>query len=257
MKSFARAGGVVCLLSIGFTASGWGPVGHRAVGLIAEKYLTRNTATKIRELMGRESLPEASTWADEIRSDPAWKKASPWHYVNIEDDETYDTAPKNPDGDVVQAMIRFEAVLRDQSASRKARVEALRFLVHFVGDIHQPLHAGRRSDRGGNEVKVMWFNTPTDLHTVWDSSLINDERLSFTELASFINDAKDSEIRDWQSSSYVDWVKESIELRGQAYDIGDGKLGYAYRFRALPIVKRRILQAGIRLAGLLNWIFME
>ena len=106
-------------------------------------------------------------------------------------------------------------------------------------------------DRGGNGVEVMWFTEKTNLHSVWDSHLIEDEKLSFSEFAAFIDHPTLEEIRLWQSATYTDWIKESQGERDKVYRIGDGRLSYPYAFQSKPLVKRRLVQAGVRLAGLL------
>ena len=198
-----------------------------------------------------------STWPDDIRSDPGWTQATPWHFISIDDGETLETTARDPAGDALEAIERFTAVLRDPQASRPAKQEALRFLVHFVGDIHQPLHVGRRADRGGNSIKVMWFKEETNLHSVWDSGMIDNERLSFSEFAAFIDHPTLQELQGWQGSPPAEWANESKTLRDRVYQIGDGKLGYEYAYKNIPTVKRRLLQAGVRLAGLLNSIFAQ
>src|SRR5262249_16343160 len=165
----------------------WGANGHRIVGRVAENHLSKRAALQIKTLMGHETVAEASTWPDDVRSDPAWKQAAPWHYVSIDDGETYETTQKNPGGDVIVKMQDFEKALRDPKASPQDKVVALRFLVHFVGDVHQPLHVGRRADQGGNGTKVTWFRNPTNLHAVWDYQIIDAQQLSFSEFAQFLD----------------------------------------------------------------------
>jgi len=243
------------LLLTSSSASPWGAIGHRIVGRIAEQHLSAEARQQLQALLGPESLAQVSTWLDEIRADPAWNHAAPWHYVNIGDDETYETAPKNPGGDVVEALQRFTTVLRDPQASQQDKVVALKFLVHFVGDIHQPLHVGRRDDQGGNLIQVRWFGEPSNLHKVWDEQLIEAEKLSFSEFAAFLAPPTAAEVVTWQQSTVLAWVREAMHLRPQVYDIGDGQLGYPYRFKQMPTVKERLLRAGVRLAGLLNTMF--
>lgn len=250
-------GFVLLLLAVSSPVCAWGPNGHRIVGRIAMNHLSEEAARGVECLIGPENLDQVSTWPDEIRSDPNWKRADLWHFISIDDNETLETTARNPAGDALEAMQRFEAVLRDPQANRQAKQEALKFLVHLVGDVHQPLHVGRRADRGGNSVEVMWFGEKTNLHSVWDSNLIENEKLSFSELAAFIDHPTQEEIRTWQSSTFADWLKESKAEREKVYKIGDGKLSYQYAFQNMPLVKRRLVQAGVRLAGLLNSIFAQ
>ncbi len=257
----AQTGLALLLLTASAPAFAWGPNGHRIVGRIAMNHLSEEAARAIECLIGPEGLDQASTWADEIRNDPNWqpplKNPSPWHFISIDDAETLETTERNPAGDVLEAMQRFEAVLRDPQASRPAKQEALKFLVHFVGDVHQPLHVGRRADRGGNSIEVFWFGDKSNLHSVWDSGLIESEKLSFSEFAAFIDHPTQEEIRTWQSAAFADWVKESKAEREKVYKIGDGKLSFQYVFDNIPLVKRRLVQGGVRLAGLLNSIFAQ
>jgi len=128
-------------------------------------------------------------------------------------------------------------------------------LVHLVGDIHQPLHVGCCDDQGGNKVKVKWFGRDTNLHGTWDSNMIDDTKLSYTELASYLDEPDQPTINAWQKNSVLDWAGESMGVRKQVYEFGDGNLSYKYSYKNLPLVKQRLLQAGIRLAGLLNDIY--
>jgi hypothetical protein len=248
---------VALLLATPSTAFAWGPNGHRIVGRIAMHHLTDEAARAVECLLGPEGLDQVATWPDEIRADPNWKKADPWHFISIDDNETLETTQRDPAGDVVEAIQRFTAVLRDPQASLPSKQEALKFLVHFVGDLHQPLHVGRRADRGGNSIKVSLFGQETNLHSVWDAGLIDNEKLSFSEFAAFIDHPTLQEIQTWQSSTVADWAAESKALRDRVYTIGDGKLGYDYDFVQIPLIKRRLLQGGVRLAGLLNSIFAQ
>ena len=242
-------------------AMAWGPNGHRIVGQIAENQLSDAARKGIAELVGRASLAQISTWADEIKSDPTWRHASPWHYINVPPGQTLEETERNPRGDVVEAIQRFEDVLRDRRAGRKERVDALRFLVHLVADIHQPLHAGYGSDRGGNDIRVRWFGDSTNLHTVWDEHLVEYQRLSFTEFVRFFGHAEPGEIEAWRRSTVWDWARESQAMLPAVYDYGGTRsaktpyLGYAYIFKHIDGVNERLLQAGVRLGGLLNDVF--
>ncbi len=151
-------------------ALAWGKTGHRVVAAIAQTQLSGLAWAHIREILGPgENLVDAANWPDEMRSDPAkyWQKTTPpWHYVTL-NGIIYDQAP--PEGDALEALDHFRKVLQDPSASLADKQTALRFVVHIVGDLHQPLHVGKCCDRGGNEVKVTYFGKPTNLHSVWDT----------------------------------------------------------------------------------------
>jgi hypothetical protein len=252
MKQFSG----FCLFTLlSFTCFGWGPTGHRTVGLIAEKHLTSKAKKNIAKILGQQSLAEIATWMDEIRSDSTYNYTADWHWVTIETGKTYDQSPKNPKGDVIMTLERIIAELKKHKLDKKTETEYLEMLVHLVGDIHQPLHVGCCDDQGGNKVKLKWFGRETNLHTIWDSNMIDDTKLSFTELAGFLGEPSVTSLISLQKTSVREWADESMSFRKQVYDIGDGNLSYKYSYNYLPIAKQRMMQAGIRLAGVLNQIY--
>lgn len=261
-------------------ARAWGPIGHRVVGKIAENHLTPKARAGIEAVLGVESLARASTWADEVRSHPDrgyYGKFDPWHYATVPPGEKYrdELVPKGK-GDVVWAIKREEKRLRDPKADKKEKIEALRLLVHFIGDIHQPLHVGHGGDFGGNTCFVKWFGSPKKLHAVWDEALIDHLQLSYTEYAEFLDHPTQEEIASLQSSSFDAWADESAKLRPGVYP-GDAKpeeraycvktwtdrpdekampdLKWDYAFAQRETLDGRLLAAGVRLAGVLNSIF--
>jgi hypothetical protein len=243
---------LVLATTVAPSATAWGPIGHRAVGRIAERRLDPQAARAVAELLAPEQLAYVTTWADEIRSEPDWAKADSWHWVTVPDGQAYETTQKNPGGDVLEAIARFEKVLRDPTSPKLQRVQALKWLSHLVGDLHQPLHVGRGDDHGGNSVLVLWFNEPTNLHAVWDSKVIDSSQLSFSELADLLDHPTPDQLRDWQGGGPLDWARESQELRGACYELGDHKLSFRYIHDHWPTIQRRLLQAGVRLASELN-----
>ena len=255
---------VLALLLTPGCAWGWGPTGHRIVGEVAERHLSDHAARQIAALLDGDGLAELSTWPDDIRSDPSRDAAKPWHFISIDDGETLATTARDPLGDLLEALARFEAVLRDPQAAREAKAEALRFYVHFVGDAHQPLHVGRRGDRGGNSIRVKWFREPSNLHSVWDTGLIESENLSFTEFTRFIDDRSPRQVAAWQAAPYAEWVREAFCLRGAVYDYGreappnpsaEPELGFGYAYAKKEIVAEQLVKAGVRLAARLNEVF--
>ncbi len=253
---------VVALVCAPSAAWGWGQNGHRVVGEVADRHLSEQARREIAVILGGDGLAEIATWPDDIRSDPAWDRVKPWHFISIDDNETLANTARDPNGDLLDAMQRLEGVLRDPQATRDAKAEALRFYVHLVGDAHQPLHVGRRGDLGGNRVQVLWFREDRNLHSVWDEGLIGSENLSFTELTRFIDDPTPQQVAAWQAVPYEEWLREVVCMRKQVYAGTDPpapgrkpELGYAYAYAQLPTVRAQLLKGGVRLAGRLNAIF--
>ncbi len=253
MKNRLLLTALVCIIT--FPALGWGVTGHRAIGLVAEQHLSAKAKKKLKALLGQQSLAIVSTWMDEIRSDSTYNHTADWHWVTIETGKTYDESPKNPNGDVIMTLERLIAELKSGKFDAKKQVEHLKMIVHLVGDIHQPLHVGCCDDRGGNSVKVKWFRNETNLHSVWDSNMIDDTKLSYTEVTQALGEPTKAELTTWQKASVRDWANESMSHRKQVYAVGDGNLSYKYSYKNMDLVKLRLLQAGIRLAGVLNQIY--
>ena len=257
-------------------AFAWGKTGHRVVAAIADTQLSGLARAHIQELLGYgESLDEAATWPDEMRSapQPFWQKAAtPWHYVTL-NGIIYDHAP--PEGDALEALNHFRTVLKDPKASLADKQLALRFIVHLVGDIQQPLHVGKCCDRGGNDIKVRWFGKPTNLHAVWDSQLVDDEQLSFTEMSAKLErHISNRDLIGWWDINPRDWISESAQYREQIYAAippakkPEGKkktkgaealpdLSYSYVYKFTPLMEQRLKQAGVRLAAYLNDVYAE
>ena len=268
---------IAALALIPSPAFAWGKTGHRVVAAIADTQLSGLARAQIEQILGvGESLDEAANWPDEMRSAPGqfWQKtATPWHYVTL-NGIIYDHAP--PEGDALEALARFSKTLKDPTASREDRQTALRFIVHLVGDLHQPLHNGKCCDKGGNDVKVTWFGKPTNLHAVWDSQLVDDEQLSFTELAAKLErHIAPEDVVKWWDINPRDWTSESAEIRDTLYPttrdlpkLPKGKklkkgeqvlpdLSYGYVYKFTPVMERRLAQGGVRLAAYLNALFAE
>lgn len=235
----------------------WGPTGHRVVARIAEGRVSPETAKAIAAILDGETLVEASTWADDIRSDPAWSHAGPWHYINVPDGQTYLASQKHPDGDAYSKLVEFVAVLRSPSASRSEKAVALRWVVHLVADLHQPLHVGRVEDRGGNRIEALWFGAPSNLHRIWDSALLDAAKRPFDQLATRIDAQVDVEIEPGPVSKPLEWIAESMRHRAAAYAVPEPTAGGTHRYiqQNLPLVERRLKQAGIRLAMTLDEAF--
>lgn len=249
---------LVCLLlisTLSLNSFGWGATGHRVTGHIANKYLNKKARKALEELLKGQSLAMASTWMDEIKSDSTFDYMSDWHWVTIPYGLTYEQAEKNKNGDIIQTLNRIIAELKSKKLSSAEQAQRIKILIHLIGDIHQPLHVGGKNDKGGNDVKVMWFRADSNLHRVWDSDIIDDTKLSYTELAESLDRPSETDLKKWQSAGVIDWAKESQGYAEQVYDTGNGRLGYRYSYLYYHIIRHRLLQAGVRLAGVLNDIY--
>ena len=242
----------------------WAQNGHRVVGQIAENHLTDTTKMAIRHLLEGDKLPEVTTWADEMRSnhDTFWKKESgKWHYINMSSAAEFKpkqyriTAHKGEVTDAYAAILKSIAVLKSEDTTLDKKRFYFRFLTHLVGDIHQPMHVGRKHDHGGNKIKVKYFGQDTNLHRLWDRDLVEGENLSFSEFAYFIDTNNKELIAEYLNSEPKDWVMESFHIAQTLYEIEDGDFSYAYVYEQSNTMKTRLLQGGIRLAGVLNAIF--
>ncbi len=236
----------------------WGQTGHRATGEIAQNYLTKKARKAIEKLLNGKSLAVVSTYGDDIKSDPDYRKYGTWHYVNMEPGETqYNPATANPEGDILIALKKCKAVLQDKNAPREEKEFYLKMLVHFMGDLHQPFHVGRGEDKGGNDLQVRWFNEGSNMHRLWDSDMINSYQMSYTELAANTNKLSKNQMKRIAKGSFEEWMYESKDLASRAYasaEVGE-KLGYRYMYDWFPVVQEQLQKGGIRLAQVLNEIY--
>ena len=234
----------------------WGQVGHYVTGEIAELYLTDDVRDRVYEILGDRSMALSSVWMDDIRSDSDYDYTRTWHWATIPDGMTYEEAEQDEGGDIIWALETLIEELKQGGLTEKEEKDKLRMVMHMVGDIHQPLHVGTGEDMGGNQVRLQWMGDNSNLHRVWDSDIINSLQMSYTELAWEIDTATQEEITEWQSATVRDWAYESVSYRDRIYDLpNDMRIGYVYRFHNRDLVFKRLLQAGIRMAGVLNDIY--
>jgi hypothetical protein len=261
---------LLVLLPLG-QALGWGQEGHSIVAEIAQRRLDQATLAKIANLLKLDtpehqapvSLASIASWADDYTAEHP--ETAGWHFVNIPDDRsTYrpDVDCKNGNC-VVDAINRFKAILADCSKTPQERKDALKFLVHFVGDIHQPLHATHRidpytriDDQGGNKIQVFFFGTPMTLHQVWDTGIIMRTVHAWGTYVSRLENSwfPGRDVSSLQGGSPAEWAMEAHRLAHDvAYDFPDGGvLGTQYLAKSVPVVDRQLALAGIRLAKLLK-----
>jgi len=235
----------------------WSKTGHRVIGEVAEQHLTKKAKRAIDELLEGESLAAVANFGDEIKSDRAYRKFSSWHYVNIPFGKTYEEIEKNEYGDLVQGVNTCIEIIKDVNSSKEDKAFLLKFLVHLIGDLHQPMHVGRAEDKGGNDIQLQWFGNGTNLHRVWDSNMIDENGMSFTELAIEYPEMSKQQIKFLQSGSLLDWVEESHLLAEKVYtSVKPGeKLSYRYGYDWWHTLENQLQKGGVRLAAVLNETF--
>jgi hypothetical protein len=252
---------IAFLLYFPLQTMAWGLIGHRVVGEIADSYLKPNTRAEIKKILGTETLAIASTWADFVRSESTFKYLNNWHYINLDRGCSYlrlqETLKKDTSTNAYTKINLLVKQLKNKDLVVDKKRLYLRMLVHLMGDIHQPLHAGNQSDKGGGEIKVTWLDKPSNLHWVWDAELIDFQQLSYSEYAKVIDVSTEAQRAAWTEGDLSNWLFDSYQVSNAIYASvkpGD-KLGFKYNYDHITTVNQQLLKAGIRLAALLNQIF--
>lgn len=248
-------------------AAAWGPEGHQIIAAIAEERLSKGAKWRWGYLMGKTTpIAAVSVYMDDVRPDRP--ETATWHYVNIDPRASRFEALRDcPDGDCVTVKIRECAgVVRLALKDKAQLVECMKFLVHMVGDLHQPLHAGYAEDRGGNKIHVDLMGEDASLHHVWDTEILRqmgsyDEGLDVAEIAKSLNASISAEQeKQWRAGTYKDWTWESHQLaRDEIYGkLPEGEhkaLDDAYLENARGVVELQLMKAGVRLAETLERIW--
>jgi hypothetical protein len=282
------------LLTLAPSAHAWGPTGHRVVAEIAQRHLTPAAQAKVASILDGRTLADVANWPDELRSDPRFDKYKPLHFATVKNGiSSYRDAEKARCGDLVVAIDAFTAFLRTGSRESLYSVkaladksdgttkdacnpqetepltpdQALSFLVHLMGDLHQPLHVGG-TDLGGNLVKVEWMDRwTTNLHSTWDDEMVDYERLDYTQYARFLDRASEADAARWLSGDTISWADEAVAMRSKLYVYPDGsvksasgkpavpRISYGYTGAQRHRMREQLLKGGLRLAGVLNSIF--
>jgi len=241
-------------------AFGWGGEGHELIARIAWAQLTPAVQARVTAILGpNASLPSIASWADQVRSQR--RETGPWHYIDIPIDKPHlDMARDCPKGDCVLAKIEdFQKALKDPATAPAARREALMFLVHFVGDMHQPLHCSDNHDQGGNQVRVTFGGRPTNLHSLWDSGLLDKLPREEDLFAGYSRDAA-KHARKWSQGTIYDWAEEAHKaaqkvVYGKLPKVAAGAaepIDSVYEKKADALIRIQVEKAGARLARVLN-----
>ncbi len=243
------------ILLAALTARPWGQKGHDVTAAIAERHLTPTARAAVDSLLDGRSLVYWANWLDNASHTPEYAYSSTWHYINVDPEYTYDNAPRNPKGDIVTAIRLNCDILSDTLKPKEERALALKMLEHLMGDLHMPLHCGYAKDLGGNRVKVSYFGSEKNLHSVWDSSLPESaHRWSYSEWQEQIDRATPAEEAAIVAGDVDSWTRETLDLARQVYQyFPEGKrVSYDEVAYWTPTVEQQWLRGGLRLAHLLN-----
>lgn len=241
----------------------WGQLGHRVVAQIADSYLTPKARIEVEKILGNESMAMAANWGDFIKSDPSYKYLSSWHYVDLQQGATFEQSSLYLKTDTVaNAYNKLNFMIRElknKALPQDKKLLYLRMIIHIVGDIHQPFHAGRADDQGGNKIQLMWGNEQTNLHSIWDSKLIETQQYSYTEYAHNLNHTTPAQRAGWQKTDLIHVIYESNQiaesLYGEIKEPNQKLNTYKYIFDHIHTAEQQMLKGGVRLAGILNQIF--
>lgn len=241
------------------SAFGWGQKGHDVTAAIAERHLTDATLDSVNSILDGKSIVYYANWPDNACHTDQYAYTKTWHYRNIDADQTYESAPRNPEGDVVSAIEQQVEVLSNPNSTKDEKWLALVLTVHFLGDIHQPMHMGRLSDRGGNNHEIKYFGSKANLHGTWDSKLVESgHKWGYTEWVDQIDRATDEETAAILDGGTPEkWGEETYEIAVKVYDgTPEGtNISYDYISDWTPVIEQQFLRGGLRLADVLNGAF--
>ncbi|GAA4321331.1 S1/P1 nuclease [Mucilaginibacter gynuensis] len=248
------------LLLIALPLISWGPEGHSTVASVAENHLSPKAAAAVGKLLGGRHMYEVSSWADAIK--PYYPKTAPMHFLNLPDKLTYaqfvNSTKSVKEANIYSAILNCIRELSANTTSPDRRVADLKFLIHLVGDAHQPMHVSRAKDKGGNSILVTFFTSKTNLHSVWDGKLIQHDEGNFGKLAKKIDqNVNSAQIAKWQNDDVLTWLWESYQISSRLYKEASANphFGADYYNTHISIAENRLEAGGIRLAGILNRIY--
>jgi len=240
-------------------ALAWGAQGHEIIATIAAQQLAPRARAQVAKLLGSPAmLIHDANWADEVRDQRP--ETGCWHYVDIPLGAPGYVAGRHcPSGQcVVAQIVSARQVLANQRLPAARRAEALRFLIHFVADLHQPLHAADNQDRGGNDIRISLQGRRTNLHQLWDTRVVEAMGRDATRIAgSIMASVSPAQRKAWQAGTPVAWAHESHRIaRDSIYPMVEGRrslrLSNDYLRREFPATRQQLAKAGLRLAWLLN-----
>lgn len=237
---------------------GWGQKGHDVTAYVAECNLKPGVRNKVMKILGNHSLVYYANWMDTASHTPEYAYTSTWHYANVDEGFTYETMDKLSEGDVIRAVNDLTARLKQKNLAPDEEKLSLMMLIHLVGDLHCPMHAGRRTDRGGNNVEVKFFNSPRKLHGIWDTDLVESaHKWGYIDWQQQIDRASKQEKKAITEGTPLTWFNETHLIAEQIYSDTPAEtvVSYDYIAKYTPVIEQQLLRGGLRLAKILNEIY--
>lgn len=261
-KILSRA--LFCALALSSVqAFAWGLTGHRIIAEIAQNHLSGRAKRNVNKIFDHQKMAYWANWPDFIKSDTTgvYKSTGTWHYVNIDPQPDFAKFKQELEAQAGPTMYTQVKVLSEQiknkNTAEKDRKIALIFLIHIMGDMAQPMHTGRAGDLGGNKIDVTYFGKKTNLHSVWDSDLIDSQKYSYTEYAKLLDIKSKDDVKKIQTGTLEDWIYESHKIANNIYanTPSGSNLSYGYGYKYNDILENQLLNGGLRLAKVLNDLF--
>jgi hypothetical protein len=233
------------LFAMPLQSRSWGRDGHEIVAQIAMRYLSQTAKDNLREILGSMQPEDASVWMDEMRVNPQYDYMKSWHYIDFARGSSYQSA--DPDN-LLNALNRAYNEVAQKKVQDRKRKEDIMIIFHLIGDMHQPLHAGYPTDRGGNDVRVNFDGNITNLHHVWDDDIIRSQRIRLQDCLDLAQTLSDTTLKSIRAGDMTAWLLDTRSLLPKVYDFNGYTISPDYLRRSKPIVVRQLLKAGIRLA---------
>ena len=249
---------LIACLCVSRAALAWGQKGHDVTAYIAECHIMPQAAANMDKVLNGHSLVYYANWLDNASHTPEYAYTKTWHYLNIDEGKTLETMPRNPKGDVLTAVESIVEKLKNGGLEPEEERIQLIMLVHLVGDMHCPMHVGRLSDLGGNKRPGSVFGKESNLHSAWDSAVLEAaHRWSYTEWQTQLDHHSLREVAAIQAGTPEEWLLETHAICEEIYDkTPEGtKISYDYVAEAAPVIEQQLLRGGYRLARLLNEIY--
>ncbi|WP_281298863.1 S1/P1 nuclease [Flavobacterium limnophilum] len=243
---------LLTLLILPIKTFAWGSKGHAMVAEVAFNYMDENTKKEVLKYLDGMTIQEAANWMDNVKSDHSYDYMRAYHYANF--DKGANVVETNGDNIVFQLNTTIKELQNKESLSKEQINTKIKILFHLMGDLHQPLHVGYGEDKGGNTIQLNYNFRGTNLHSLWDSGIIEYKKITLQDCLKANNYSK-NEIRAIQYTNVVNWATDTRAYLPQIYKTGGNKINDDYVDACAPLIENQILKAGIRLAGVLNEVF--